>query len=515
MPLRRIDALTLTLLLLIAASLLSGLNRLPALTSDEAWVGLYAYRLGSQGLITPHEMNTYTGPLFGLILSRILDWLGHSVGTLRLFGAVANAVAGTILVLHIRKRIDAAAATWTAVLLASSAYWLLKSRLAWEVYAFQPLLLTLTLTLLDRPLTFWRSLCYCALTLIGIQNHFIYLSVPVSLVVLYSLRIAWLNEEESRPWLRTALASLAAGAIVFIIKPLLHESNWPIDRHWAIPVFIALAPMAALASPLMHWEVALIDGLRKPPVKIWSQRLITISLVAFFVWHLIPLWQVISGVVVWKRVFSWTAPRALQLVLGLWSLYLLVTLHWQALRAWFAEKKTSAHERTLALWPLAYACGFIAFRNTSSLRYYSLIQFLCLVALGPALSRLNPLDKRTVKIFASTALIITQFVFWRELRHPDDRRPQNFKIGWHMENSRDFSRKEKLFSAFNDSHACRIAHQERSFVAIPLNFHRGPSPQPCDEQLAFDAEQCPDCLQAPYYRWRTLDARKSRTFVGQ
>ncbi|HXT02319.1 MAG TPA: hypothetical protein VN915_16720, partial [Elusimicrobiota bacterium] len=61
---RRLDALTLLLLGLAVAAVVTHLARLPALTSDEAWLGLYALR--SRGLPSPHEMNTYTGPLYGL-----------------------------------------------------------------------------------------------------------------------------------------------------------------------------------------------------------------------------------------------------------------------------------------------------------------------------------------------------------------------------------------------------------------------------------------------------------------
>jgi len=82
-------------------------------------------------------------------------------------------------------------------------------------------------------------------------------------------------------------------------------------------------------------------------------------------------------------------------------------------------------------------------------------------------------------------------------------------VGWRKENSKDFARKEGLFSAFDGSGACQVAHAERSFTAIPLYFHRAGTPgAACDPALAFDSDQCPDCPAPPYYRWSVVPAAK-------
>ena len=497
---RRADALALLLLAAAVAAVLVGLGRLPALTSDEAWVGLYALR---PRLSSPHEMNTYTGPLYGLFLSLVFAARGVGVPALRSFGACANAAAFLILVAGLRRRVSSEAAAWGSALLAGSAYLLLKSRLAWEVYALEPLLLAVTLDLLDEPATALRALLFCAVTLIGVQNHFIYLSVPVSLCVLYGARAAWLGEDHARPWLRLSLSALAMGAVVFLVKPRLTDAAWAAERVWAVPLFLALAPLAAAAAVFAgEWEVVLVGFLAHPSVKLWARRALALGLAAFFIWHAVPLWQVFAGPVVWKRMFSWSAPWWLALPLDLWSTLLLGLLAWSAARAWHGREALTPHERTLALWPAAYAAIFILFRNTSSLRYYLPVQFLCLASLAAALPRLPRPDRKAAAVLAAIAVAATQGFFWRELASPRDRRPLVFKIGWHAENSRDFARKDALYSAFDSSGACVIAHQERSFVAIPLDFHReATGPLACDPAKAFDADQCFDCATPPFYRW--------------
>ena len=503
---RRADALAVLLLAAAAAVVLARLGRLPALTSDEAWIGLYALRMRSSWLAAPHEMNTYTGPLYGLLVSLVLAARGTSVAALRTFGACANAAAFLILVAGLRRRVSAEAAAWGAALLAGSAYLLLKSRLAWDVYALQPLLLAVTLAVLDEPATAPRALLFCAVTLIGVQNHFIYLSVPVSLCVLYGARAAWLGEEGARPWLRLSLSALAMGAVVFLVKPRLTEAAWPSERAWAVPLFLALAPLAAAAAAFGGaWEGPLVAVLTRPATKLWSKRGLALGLAAFLVWHAAPLWQIFAGPVVWRRVFSWSAPWWLALPLDFWATFLLALLVWRAARAWHGRESMTSFERTLALWPAAYATVFRLFRDTNSLRYYSPVQFLCLASLAAALPRLSRIDRKGVLFLATVSILATQFVFWSELAAPADRRPLTFKTGWHTENSRDFSRKEALFSAFDASGACTVAHQERSFTAIPLDFHRQETGTlVCDPAKAFDADQCLDCAAPPYYRWAAV-----------
>jgi hypothetical protein len=448
-------------------------------------------------------MNTYTGPLYGLFVSWIFAARGVSVESLRLFGAVANGLALVVVVAGLRRRVSAEAAAWGAALLAGSAYLLLKSRLAWECYAVQPLLLAVTLSLVDEPVNALRALAFCAVTLFGVQNHFIYLSIPVSLSVLYGARAAWLGEDDVRPWLRLSLAALALGAAVFLVKPRLSDASWPSARVWAVPLFLALAPLAAAASLAGEWEAPLVSWLAA--WRRWCLRGLALGLLAFLIWHARPLWQVFAEAVVWKRIFSWAAPWWLAVPLDAWAWLLLALLAWRAVRAWHGFERMTPHERTLALWPAAYAAIFILFRNTSSLRYYLPVYVLCVAALPSALARLARADQKGAALFALIAIASTQGVFWHELAAPGDRRPLFFKIGWHTENSKDFARKEAMFAAFDASGACGIAHQERSFTSIPLDFHRETlGKRVCDEAKAFEADQCPDCASPPYYRWETV-----------
>lgn len=501
---RRLDALTVLLLALSLATLFASLGRLPALTGDEAWLGLYAQRLAANGLFTPHEMNDYTGPLFGLTVARSFAAFGISVWSLRIVGACANALAFVLLLVGLRRRAGAEAAAWGAALIASSSYLLLKSRLAWEVYAFQPLLLSLTLMCLDAEPSFGTALALAALCLLGTLNHFIFLSVPASLVVLFAARSAWLGEEDARPTFRAALSAMIACAAVFLVKPRLSEAAWPEQRAWALPLLAALPFAAAGAARAGAWDGPLVAALRRPALRKALLAASGLGVLAFLIWHGVPLWQALSGPLVWRRVFSWTAPWALSAPLRAFGAFLFGLIAWRAVRAWHGRD-----ERLTALWPAAYAALFIFFRNTSSLRYYSIAHFLALASLAAGFARLPRADKRGAALALGLVLFASQGVLWREISAPTDRKPQDFRIGFHMENSRDFSNKDALFAAFDASGACGVAHQERSFIAVPLIFHRSVTgPLVCDAAKSFDAETCGDCAGTPFYRWSTVSAAR-------
>ncbi|PIR15420.1 MAG: hypothetical protein COV48_14445, partial [Elusimicrobia bacterium CG11_big_fil_rev_8_21_14_0_20_64_6] len=255
------------------------------------------------------------------------------------------------------------------------------------------------------------------------------------------------------------------------------------------------APVALLLMPFTR--------LKRPLFAFFS-----LTILAFIVWHLAPLIQIFAGPVIFKRMFSYQLPGLLSVLLYAWGVFLAVLLVWTSVRAWHDES-LGFHERTLLLWPAAFAAVFILFRHTSSLRYYSLPALLCTVALAVLLPKIAAADRRGVYRCALAALFVTQAFLLPELAAPQDRRPLNFHVGWRKENSKDFARKEGLFAAYAASGACQVAHAERSFTAIPLYFHRAEAGEaPCDPALAFDSDQCPECASAPFYRWSIVPAPK-------
>jgi hypothetical protein len=412
---------------------------------------------------------------------------------------------------HLRRRAGADAALAWCALSAGSAFFLMKSRLAWEVYALQPALVTGTLLLLARAdegrLRAPGAAALAALCVLGTQNHFIYLSVPVSLVVLYAARAAWRGEEGARAGLRAAAAALAAALVFAALKGPLTDAAWMGRRAWWAFALLA-GPAAAWASvwalPGAAWDrgLSLLAGRRARA----ALGLLTLGgIVAYGFWHLPPLVQILGGPVVFKRLFALDLPWPLDLLFHAWGLFLAAALAWRAVGAWHDRGRLAPHELTLALWPAAYAAVFIAFRHTSSLRYYSLSATLALAGLAAAAGRLAKADRRPFLLAALAFAALTQGLLWREILSPADRAPLKFKIGWRRENSVDFTRKEGLFAALDASNACSVLDDGLTSAGIPLIFRLQCRPErPCDPRLHFAAKPCPDCPAPPYYRWETV-----------
>ncbi|MCM2304991.1 MAG: hypothetical protein NDJ72_09830 [Elusimicrobia bacterium] len=499
---KRTDAASLLLLALCLYGLLARLGSVPAMSLDEAWIGLFGQRLRYTGLYTPHAMNHYTSALYAELATALFGARGATLESLRLPGALLNAAALAGLWLHLRRRFSPEAAASWALLCAGSAYFLMKGRLAWEVYALHPVLILGTLAVLARP---GGTAALTALTMLGAANHFIYLSIPASLVVMFGARAAWRGEAEAEGRLRSSASALAAGAVLALVKSPISEAMWAAHRPALLAALLLLPAAAAAAAARVPPALLLLPFTRfRRPLTV----LFSLTIAAFVGWHAAPLVQVFAGPVVFKRLFSLELPAALSLPLHAWGLFLAGLLAWNCARAWHDER-LGFHERTVLLWPAAFAAVFIAFRHTSSLRYYSLPALLGTLALAAALPRLARPDKRFVYGAAIAAALAAQALLLREIAAPADRRPLKFHVGWRKENSKDFARKEGLFAAFDGAGACQVAHMERSFTAIPLTFHRTGTPAAaCDPALAFDSDQCPECPAPPYYRWSVVPAAK-------
>ncbi|MBI3550902.1 MAG: hypothetical protein HY077_00165 [Elusimicrobia bacterium] len=502
---RRDDARALPALAFCLAALLVGLERVPALTMDEAWIGSFAGQLRAHGAYTLHQMNRYTGPLYAWCAAASFGAFGVSVASLRLTGALCNAAALIGLWAHLRRRVSPEAGSAWAWLAAGSAYMLMKSRLAWEVYALEPVLLAGVLAVLARPQRRGSTAMLSALCWLGALNHFIFLCVPASLALMFGARAAWRGETAARPALRASAAALAAGLALALLKYPIADAQWSAHRFWLAGLLVA-GPAAAAAAiarlPAAAWERTLAAA-ALPRVRRAAQLLLGASLLAFAVWHLAPLVEILAGPVVFMRVFSLTPPLIPSLLLLLWALFLCGVLAWQSVRAWHDER-LAAHERTLLLWPAALAAVFIAFRHTSSLRYYCLPVWAAMAGLAAALPRLAGADKKAVRLCAAAAALGTQFVLWREIAAPADRRPLEFTVGWRRESSWDFARKDALFSAYDASHACVPPRDEPEMIAGPMFFHQWSRAVPCDQNLAFEVRRLPEARTPPFFHWSAV-----------
>lgn len=502
---RTASALALGVIGLMTAQLFWRLGEFPGLHGDEAWVGLFALRLKERGLFTPHEMNTYTGALYGRLVEAAFDRFGVGVWSLRLVGAVANPLAWLAVWATVRRAAGPGAGLAWALLAASSGIVVLKSRVAWEVYALQPLFAALTLAAAarlaeggGRP---WALLLFTA-GLLGVQNHFIFLSLPLALLVAALLLAARRPDGGVAAFLPAAAVNVFLCLILFVAKPRVTEAAWEALRgpllaaFWSAPLAgLALLPSAqrrlgtvlsALASP--RWAAA-APGLKR----------LFVGLLAVCAWfHALAFVEIQSGVSVAQRLASVPVPWALALPLYAWG----AAVVWAAFSDSWRRLSDGGEglppgAALLCALPAAYAAVFILFRNTSSIRYYVVASQLALAALAVSWPRRPGLHGPRALGLALAGGLGAAGLLAAAALGPSDRPPFRFKVGWHKEKSHDFLNKDGLYAFMDRERLCSVVEQE-SMIDIPLIFMRRANPLACDPARAVKTRYCSDCSREPY-----------------
>lgn len=494
----------------LAAMMARRFSEFPGLHGDEAWAGLYSLRILKEGVRSIHEMNTYTGPLYGWIVSRSFAALGVEVWSLRLPGLLANAAAAALMAVHLARRIGFPSAFAWLYLLASSALFVLKSRVAWEVYALQNLLLAAAVIPLTSALARGRpspaaAAAFLAAVYAGTFNHFIFLSVPLSLAICLAARAAMGREEGGL--LGLSVWALALCGALCALKPLVSDAFWLRHRVWLGPAALA-APLAAFAL-WRRWSLdgALSRALRGPlfagSPRAWRAAG-TAALAAFFLIHWVALMQIWSGVSVLQRLASWDPPTALKVALYAWASVPLGLFFARALAAVDPARadRMGSHERLLTLWALAYAAVFPLFRNITSIRYYVPISFLIAASLACALPGALAAARRPAWAALHAAVAgLLNVLFWREPARVEERPPILFRIGTHKERSFSFLSKEPLFAELARERACRFKEKD-SFIDLPLMFLYNARGFSCDARKSAAARLCEECRTPPYFALR-------------
>lgn len=503
---RTASALALAVIGLMTAQLFWRLGEFPGLHGDEAWVGLFALRLKERGLFTPHEMNTYTGALYGWLLSGVFDRFGVGVWSLRLIGAVANPLAWLVVWATVRRAAGPGAGLAWALLAAVSGIVVLKSRVAWEVYALQPLFASLALAAAarlaesgGRP---WALLLFAA-SLLGVQNHFIFLSLPLALLLAAVLLSARRPDGGVAAFLPAGSVNVALCLVLFLVKPWVTEAAWETLRvpllaaFWSAPLAgIALlvaaerrlgTAFAALASP--NWTAA-------AP---WLKRGF-VGLLAVCAWfHALAFVEIQSGVSVAQRLASVPVPWVLALPLYAWGAAVVWTAFsdsWRRLSD--GGEGLAPGAALLCALPVAYAAVFILFRNTSSIRYYVIPCHLALAALAVSWPRRPELHRPRTLGLALAGSLGAAGLLATAASGPSDRAPFRFKVGWRKEKSHDFLNKDGLYAFMDRERLCSVVEEE-SMIDIPLIFmRRANPPASCDPSRAVRTRYCADCSREPY-----------------
>ena len=500
---------TLALAAYSLAVLFHRIAEFPPLHIDEAWMGLFASRILDRGLYTPHEMNTYTGPLHAWLLAKVFAVFKPGMLALRLPGAALNAAVLLAMAAHLGRRFGLPSALAWFALFSSSAMFLLKSRIAWEVYALQPALLAVVFAASRRLLeskesSFLTAALFLAATLVGVQNHFIFISVPLSLFVAAAAAVLVYDDRGARDFGALSAVNLLMTTAFYCVKTSLSDGFW-LSHKTALACAFLSCPL--LFAGLHRWlsrrferrEAFLSAGALAAGARGGLKVAFFAGLGLFFAFHWVPLIQIWSGVVVFQRLTALALPLPLVLVLYAWAAFLLGTLFWFALAHLDAGRYRglAMYEKLVVLWPVAYAAVFPLLRNTTSIRYYILPSYLFLAAFAVILPRLSMVRKPFVLASLAGCALFVNVCVWRETGRALERKPIMFRVGFHKESSRNFVRKESLYRLMESHGACLLTDREPA-LDLPLYFHMQEKAVSCRPGVVLRTGYCDSCPAPPF-----------------
>jgi len=507
----------------------------PGLHGDEAFVGLSALRALELGHIaSPHGITNYSGGLHAAVVSWVFALAGPSTGALRAAGLLCNAAGVALAACAIR---CASGLPGAAVFLASanaSLALLLFPRLAWEVAAFQVLLAALCLGASVRILTHEGSLlgwsfAYCLAVSLGTASHFIFISLPLSLLA----AAAWLAALSPRRAFLRLFALQAAGlglaAMTYLIKPQIDEQDYLRFRHlWNLSIWLLLpaagAACVACISQGGRWmaraRCARARVFKAEAGRSWSlpgallgglaAGVLATANLLFFQNHGAVLLGTVAGHLPVARMGhqapAFWALIAQYVLAGAWLLCAFVGFAWAVLpNRLFPRIRLLPAERLLLLAPLSYFSVFPLFTEQTAPRYYILANLLLAASFGVLSGRwlcapqtgIRALGRGAVAALAA-GLVAAQATHWSLAGSDELRPPIRIEYAGYQDTSEHFLKLEELEERLREDGACEI-RASGFFIEFPLAFLRRVRPYPCRPGIWAEVHYCRDCLEPPRY----------------
>ena len=209
-----------------------------------------------------------------------------------------------------------------------------------------------------------------------------------------------------------------------------------------------------------------------------------------------------------KRMVSWDPPVWVSVPLHLWAAVLLGAFVLYAAERLKGTRlrQLPRYERFLLYWLLCYGAIFIAFRHTSSIRYYLIPSFLLMAGTAVAMPRVGWLSSRRALLALAGMALCCNILFWREMLGSFERRPFRFRVGWRQENSGDFMPKGRLREVMRREGICAFVSNS-TFIDLPLEFMMRVEDLECRSPgKKLWSRLCYECEGPPYFTWEVRDA---------
>jgi hypothetical protein len=474
------------------------LSVFPGLHFDEAWFGLDALRIRSQGLTSAHGMRAYTGALFPWLLAEVFRASSPGVFTLRLPGVLLNTAGLLILLGSVQRNAGRRSAVLLFLLFGSSLLFLWMSRVAWEVSALQLVLVaTMVAAVLDASTRERWTAPGVALFLLasdlGVVNHLIFALVPTSFLAAGLLAGAGRRDPLATERVWIGVLAVGSMCLTLLVK-------------WAVPDAMFTRWQGPIVAAFLAWPLGVARWGRAWPAAFgkWIERTrpqwllppLLLSVAAFAAVHGVAFVGGLANVLVMKRIASWAPPLPGSRLGYVWGLTL-VGVFATVARDTVQRVRRNEALRTpdfIALWTLASLGALALLVGRQSLRYYILPSALISLAIALALPGYRALA-RPFTLAAVLAFLAVNGVAWRGILEEANRPPLRFRIGPAHETSAHFLRLDAVVQKLEALGVCRTEAQR--FIEQPLAFYRATRPPACGTNGVYRLQYCEHC-SPPY-----------------
>jgi len=500
--------------LYLFVSLVTNLASFPGLHGDEGWIGLHALRIQQEGLCSPHGMNRYTAPLQSWMIAHIFNWFGASIFSLRILSVCINTLAAFLLVRGLTYSVSPKNGFLAWCLLLSCIYFFWGSRLVWEITFLPPLVLTIiflqTISFLERKrFSSPAVLLFLFANYIGSINHFLFISIPVSLFLTSSLFVFIYKDEKLWHFFLLTGVNFLLICPLFMIKLIISQELF---FHYK-PIFIIAFFMLPIGFLIIfriveRYLIPRPDGLLDMPLpgEESTRRILryclTGPIVLFVVVHGVPFVRFWSSEPIFKRFASWAPGLFVEGFGYVWAIFFLTAfglLFVRHIPRTGAPRGERVFRSFVLLWCVVYLLILVVFVRGNAMRYYYILALLMIAAFAATFSTPeNPLRWRTLAPFMIAALVFNA-VAWKEVPGVANRAPFDFSIWWNPpETSYHFLKLDSIVDTLRREKVCKV-ESDSKFNRTSLLFYIAIGQWECDPSKVYKINYCRHCKETNYF----------------
>ena len=413
-----------------------------------------------------------------------------------------NTLAVGILVGTFWKR--GQSALYIVLLFASSLFFLLYSRIAWEVAALENLLISLliastSIVLFATKLRKTPTAIYFAVFTLGTFNHFIFAAAAVSFVVTAGLIASKSINTRTSRLLLMGLFNIPLQIVVMVSKQFILDG--PFTTH-ALPALIAGGllvfgtTVGFIQIEPLALKIAKMVYAKRPGIPARMHKYLFYAVAGGFLVILpfngVSFFGMVSGYIVMERVASHipTLLETVTIYLKTGALIFAFGCMLYRYNKMNYEDPADVLKGFLLTWPIVFLIAMQIETLGLSDRYFILPQAMFFVALALSVSDLSPAGRLLLQAGLAVGLAQAQSFYWHEVRSTSSQRPLDFHYGFYFDTSRHFTKLGGLESYLRQNNFCRV-ESSSYFISKPIAFVLGTSS--CSNEKTVKVEYCITC----------------------